>query len=140
MQPQGEAYHDTVSESPIRIYLDQWLWVDLARANTGHVRGASYIPVLDYLRKARAMGTIACPLSSTHYMETQGNPNFRQRSDVAKVMAELSGLCALSGIGPLRRAELDQALFKRFGRPDPPRKLNLTAGVTILPSAGLPKS
>jgi hypothetical protein len=118
-----EAYHDAVSESPMRIYLDQWLWVDLARANTGHVRGTSYIPVLDYLRKARAMGAIACPLSSTHYMELQGNQNFRQRSDVATVMAELSGFCALSGIGPLRRAELDQALFKRFGRPNPPRKL-----------------
>lgn len=62
------------------------------------------------------------PLSGTHYMEMQGNPNFRQRSGVATIMAELSGFCALSGIGPLRWAELDQALFVRFGRPDPPRK------------------
>jgi hypothetical protein len=118
-----EAYHGVVSESPIRIYLDQLHWISLARANTGHTKGVPYIPVLDYLRKARTEGVIICPLSGTHYMELQGNRNFRRRSDVAEVMAELSSFSALSGIGPLRRAELDQALFIRFGRPNPPRRL-----------------
>jgi hypothetical protein len=61
------------------------------------------------------------PLSSTHYVEPQGNANYRQRTDVAAVMSLLSGHQTISGVGPIRRAELERGLHERFGRPAPAR-------------------
>jgi phage protein U len=73
--------------------------------------------VLAYLRHAVLDRKAAFPLSSTHYAELQGNANYRQRTDVATVMSLLSGHKTISGIFPIRRAELERALHDRFGRP-----------------------
>jgi hypothetical protein len=73
--------------------------------------------VLAYLRQAVLDRKAVFPLSSTHYAELQGNANYRQRTDVAAVMSLLSGHKTISGIGPIRRAELEQALHDRLGRP-----------------------
>lgn len=106
-------------------YLDHLHWVGLARANTGHKDGLQFIDTLEYLRGAVADGRVALPLSSTHYAELLQTGSYRQRTDVATVMAELSGFCTISGIGPVRAAEIDQAVFKRFGRPESPRTVRL---------------
>jgi hypothetical protein len=106
--------------TPAVVYLDQLHWISLARASTGHPQGAPYVGVLVYLRQAVLDRKAVFPLSSTHYAELQGNANYRQRTDLAAVMSLLSGHKTISGIGPIRRAELEQALHHRFGRPAEP--------------------
>jgi hypothetical protein len=110
--------------SPVRtpavVYLDQLHWISLARAMTGHPQGAPYVDVLADLLQTVLDRKAVFPLSSTHHAELQSNANYRQRTDVAAVMSQLSGHKAVSGVGPIRRAELEQALHGRFGRPAEP--------------------
>lgn len=115
----SQAEASTV-RTPTVVYLDQLHWISLARASTGHPLGAPYVGVLASLRQAVLDRKAVFPLSSTHYAELQGNTNFRQRTDVATVMSLLSGHRTVSGVGPIRRAELEQALHERFGRPAEP--------------------
>jgi hypothetical protein len=102
------------------VYLDQLHWISLARASTRHPLGAPYIGVLAYLRQAVLDRRAVFPLSSTHHAELHGNVNYRQRTDVAAVMSLLSGHQTISGVGPIRRAELERALHDRFGSPAEP--------------------
>jgi hypothetical protein len=106
--------------TPAVIYLDQLHWISLARASTGHPLGAPYVSVLAFLRQAILDRKAVFPLSSTHYAELQSNVNYRQPTHVAAVMSLLSGHKTISGVGPTRRAELEQALHARFGRPPEP--------------------
>jgi hypothetical protein len=108
------------NRTPAVVYLDQLHWISLARAMTGHPQGAPYVGVLAELQQAVLDRKAVFPLSSTHHAELQGNANYRQRTDVAAVMSQLSGHKAISGVGPIRQAELEQALNGRFGRPAEP--------------------
>jgi len=105
---------------PAVIYLDQLHWISLARATTGHSLGIKYVETWNHLRRSVLDRKAVFPLSSTHHQELQGNRNYRQRTDVASVMSLLSGHKTISGIGPLRRAELEHALNSRFGLPENP--------------------
>ena len=80
----------TPTYEKVIIYLDQNHWISLAKANTHHPQGLMFSKVLSYLKKAVADGYVVCPLSLTHYMELSYIRNFKQRSDVAEVMAQLS--------------------------------------------------
>ena len=95
-----------VTRTPAAVYLDQLHWVSLARARTRHPQGAAFTGVLAYLRHSVLERKAVFPLSSTHYAELQGR-QYRQRTDVAEVMSLLSGHKAISGVGPIRRAELE---------------------------------
>ena len=106
-----------MERSPAVVYLDQLHWISLARANSGHIQGDKFVPVWSNLRQAVLDKKAVFPLSATHYEELQANRNFRQRSDVASVMSLLSGHKTISGIGPIRRAELEGALHDRLGKP-----------------------
>jgi hypothetical protein len=92
------------------VYLDQKDWVHLAQADTGHRDGTRYAAALRAARDARAAGTAVFPLSLTHYSETLKMTSVRHRSDLARLMEELSGFAAL----PVRRLtalyELDAAV------------------------------
>lgn len=112
-----------MERSPAVVYLDQLHWISLARANSGHAQGSVYIPVWDYLRQAVLDRKAVFPLSAMHYEELQANQNFRQRAAVASVMSLLSGHKTVSGIGPIRTAELEQALHRRFGKPTEPTRV-----------------
>jgi hypothetical protein len=72
---------------PISIYLDQLHWIHLAQAHTSHKDGGRYKEVYQYLLERRAEGKIVCPLSLTHYMELSATGSYRQRTDVATVLA-----------------------------------------------------
>lgn len=51
------------------VYLDQWVWLRLAKADQGEPREESDLAVLAAVRQASDAGVVF-PLSSTHYMET----------------------------------------------------------------------
>jgi hypothetical protein len=105
---------------PVPIYLDQLHWIHLAQAHTSHKNGERYKEVHQILLERRAAVKIVCPLSLTHYMELYATGSYRQRTDVATVMATLSGFRTIAPTSVLRRAEIEQALSKRFGRPEEP--------------------
>jgi hypothetical protein len=99
------------------VYLDQKHWVHLAQADTGHPDGTCYAAALQAARAARAAGTALFPLSMVHYSETLKVTSVRHRSDLARLMEELSGFTAL----PARRLtalyELDAAVTAATGTP-----------------------
>lgn len=106
----------------VSIYLDQLHWIHLAQAHAGHKNGEQYNEVYQYLLEQRKADKIVCPLSLTHYMELSATGNYRQRTDVATVMAELSQFRTIASMLVLRRAEIEQALHKRFGKPEEPMR------------------
>jgi hypothetical protein len=71
------------------VYLDQWVWIRLAKAAKGEPREASDLQVLAAVQDAAADG-VAFPLSATHHIETTKIPDPRQRHDIARVMAQVS--------------------------------------------------
>src|SRR5205823_2468539 len=105
---------------PISIYLDQLHWIHLAQAHTGHKDGERYKEVSEYLLGRKDAGKIVCALSLTHYMELSATGSYRQRTDVATVMAKLSGFRTIAPMSVLRRVEIEQALHKHFGKPEEP--------------------
>jgi hypothetical protein len=108
------------NSEPTIIYLDQLHWIHLAQVRTGHASGLQYKEAYDFLYAQKKAGKIVCPLSLTHYMELQATSSYRQRTDVASVMAELSAYMTISSTSVLRIAEIDHALKKHFGKPTEP--------------------
>ena len=98
------------------MYLDQWVWIRLARARLSRFEA---IPsrIRDQLVSARLQGTAAFPLSEAHYLETWKQGKLRRRSELAVEMGLLSGFLTLAPMRNIWPQELDQALHERFGRP-----------------------
>lgn len=108
------------------VYLDLNQWIGLAKAATGHKDGGRYLEALDAARAAKDTGTAMFPLSGTHYMELAGIGSFRQRSDIASIMEELSDFSTILSRAVLIKCEVEAALTVRFGsRPDPHSPLTL---------------
>lgn len=104
------------------MYLDQNKWLDLARAATGHRLGARFVDALAAARAATATGTASFPIDIYRYLETGKRGDDRSRIDVADLMFELSQQHTMARSNPLLPAEIDQALNRRFGRPEQPRQ------------------
>jgi len=99
------------------VYLDQKHWVHLAQADTGHPDGTCYAAALQAARAARAAGTAVFPLSMVHYSETLKMTSVRHRSDLARLMEELSGFTALPARHLTALYELDAAVMVATGIP-----------------------
>ena len=97
-------------------YLDQWVWIRLARAAAGKPDTPGDVDALQQLMAAANAG-VAFPLSGTHYIETASIKSGRQRHDVAKVMAFVSHLRTIANRRVLFRNQLLIAMHERFGRP-----------------------
>lgn len=97
------------------VYLDQKHWVHLAQADTGHPGGTGYADALRAARAARAAGTAVFPLSMVHYSETLKMTSVRHRSDLARLMEELSGFAALPARRVTAQYELDAAVTAAIG-------------------------
>ena len=91
------------------VYLDQAQWIYLAQAATGHPNGAKTRASLEALRAFKASGSILCPLSLTHLMETSACVP-RQRNDLATVMEELSDFFCLLPRSGVMLMELEAVL------------------------------
>jgi hypothetical protein len=98
------------------VYLDQWVWIRLAKADRGKPREASDPAVLAAVRDASAAGVVF-PLSATHYMETSKVTSPRQRSDLARTMASISRCRTLRSRRVLLRHQMLHAMHVSFGRP-----------------------
>jgi len=98
------------------VYLDQWVWIRLARAANGQPRDASDLRVLAAVQDAAAEG-VAFPLSTTHHIETSKITSPRQRLDVAKTMASISHCRTLRARKILLRHQMLHAMHLTFSRP-----------------------
>lgn len=103
--------------TPLRVYLDQNKWIDLARAATGRRDGRRFAAVLEIARYGSKAGLAAFPLSSTHYTETLRTRSSRRRHDLGGVMNELSQLMTMVASPDVLPGEIDRALRMRWGRP-----------------------
>ena len=98
------------------VYLDQWVWIRLARAANEEPREASDLLVLAAVQDAAAQG-VAFPLSTTHRIETSKITSPRQRLDVARTMASISHCRTLRARKVLLRHQMLHAMHLTFGRP-----------------------
>ena len=62
------------------------------------------------LRRLRAPGAVVCPLSSTHVMETAGNPSERHAAISRGVREELSDFTRLLTRDGVMEMELEELL------------------------------
>jgi hypothetical protein len=98
------------------VYLDQWVWIRLARAANGEPREDPDPKVLAAVQEAAENG-VAFPLSATHYIETSKITNPRNRHDVARTMASISHCRTLRAPNVLLRHQILHAMHLAFGRP-----------------------
>lgn len=98
------------------VYLDQWVWIRLARAHRGRPARPADVDVLAAIRKASANG-VAFPLSATHYHETLKITDPRQRRDLVEVMAPISAVRTIRSQSDLLRHQFLTALHETAGRP-----------------------
>jgi hypothetical protein len=98
------------------VYLDQWVWIRLARAKAGRPENRSDNDVLIAVQAAAEAG-VAFPLSATHYFETLAITGPRQRTDLAAVMGSISRFLNLCPTALLVRHQLLTAFHELYGRP-----------------------
>ena len=112
------------------VYLDQWVWIRLARANVGRPQHNEDQRVLEAVRAAAATG-IRFPLSATHYAETGRILDWRQRKDLTDVVAPISLMQTIRAQPVLMRHQFLVALHETLGRPTfrPPPPEVLGVGV-----------
>ncbi|MCA0144925.1 hypothetical protein [Blastococcus sp. LR1] len=122
------------------VYLDQWVWIDMAKAVAGKPRRPEDPKVLDALREAAVAG-VAFPLSPAHYYETFKIKDPAQRHNLARVMASVSYFRTLGGGRQLIRHQMLNAMHETFGRPTfrpkPPEPLGLGAAFAFTGKQGL---
>lgn len=97
-------------------YLDQWVWIRLARAALGKPDAPGDPKLLQALVDAANEG-VAFPLSGTHFIETESIKSPRQRRDIANVMASISHFRTIRSRRDLLRNQLLLAMHEQFGRP-----------------------
>jgi hypothetical protein len=97
-------------------YLDQWVWIRLARAAAGKPDAPGDPELLHALVDAANAG-VAFPLAWTHYIETESIKSPRQRRDIANVMASISHFRTIRTRRDLLRNQLLFAMHEHFGRP-----------------------
>jgi hypothetical protein len=108
-----------------RVYLDEWVWVRLARAAYGHADAADAVGALAKLRELVAAKRIVCPLSNVHYLETQAHYVEDRRIRLGAIMVELGRLRTLAAPKVIVGSEIDSALSRRFGRPLEPAPIRV---------------
>ncbi|WP_141653715.1 hypothetical protein [Arthrobacter koreensis] len=98
------------------VYLDQWVWIRLAKAQAGSPKIPDDSRVLAAVRRAADRG-INFPLSATHYEETGRILDHRQRQSLVNVMAPISLMQTFRAHGVLLRHQFLAALHETVGRP-----------------------
>jgi hypothetical protein len=98
------------------VYLDQWVWIRLARVLLGRPREKKDALLLEALLAATEAG-VAFPLSSTHYIEASAIKDPAQRLALADVMGRVSHFRTLRWRRELLREQLLAAMHEHFRRP-----------------------
>ena len=108
------------------MYLDQWVWINLARAAAGRGASAEWADALATVRWASEHHLAAFPLSRTHYEETKHMPREDQRQTVGRLMLEISrGHRMIGPSDKLVMAEFTTALSRWAARPLPIQELDV---------------
>lgn len=102
------------------VYLDQNQWSYLSLALRGEPRTSEDVTAAEAVKRSVADGTASFPLSTAHVFETWKQHSAKKRQPLAQTMMEISRNDAIAPPQKLVPAEIDQALHRRFGRPDPP--------------------
>lgn len=113
----------------LKIYLDLKDWVALAKARLGRPEFPHDQAVYEALRAATTAGQAIVPLSATTYQELSRITPLRQRSDLANVIAEISGFVTISGRSVAMRHQVLAALASRYGEPEPAPIRSLGIGI-----------
>ncbi|MUL47109.1 hypothetical protein FZI85_04055 [Mycobacterium sp. CBMA293] len=101
--------------SVLTVYLDQNKWIDLARAATGHPRGAEFVETLAVLKQAADDGIARFPLSCAHYLETGKQHDRTKRIELSRTMLRLAGQLRIAPSHTMVPWEIRRALISVFG-------------------------
>jgi hypothetical protein len=114
------------SRDPVHVYLDQWVWIQLARVETGRSTDPIATAALEAIRKSAASGVASFPLSATTYIEFDTGVSADQRQSLGQTMLDISGQDSIRQPGPEVSAwELDLYLRRRHGKPERPRAISV---------------
>ncbi|WP_166904766.1 hypothetical protein [Mycobacterium sp. DL440] len=122
-----------------RIYLDQNIWVELAKAKLGSKDAHPRFEDAYYLAKrAVELGLASFVLSQTHLYETQKKQGWDSRLDIVELMAELSKLHTIKHVTAVVPLEVDYAIQTLTGQ-DPTVTTVFGVGVaSLLPGLDRP--
>jgi hypothetical protein len=99
------------------VYLDQFVWINLARANTDRTHPA--FELLESLRALKLANRIRVPLLANHYLELWNRRDHWSREAVGDLMIELSEFETLSAIHRVREKEVADSVARwvKYGDP-----------------------
>jgi hypothetical protein len=109
-----------VDRSPIAVYLDQWVWIELARTQHGRTAKPEAVEALEVLQQGVASGELIVPLSAVHYLETWHRSGWQSRHRLAAVMRDLSQWRALAPPEAVAKGEIAAAVASLCGQPSKP--------------------
>ena len=98
----------------MHIYLDQNIWIDLAKIHHGKDKRPESARLLSLIQKKLESGDIVLPLSRIHYIETSTIANAGRRERLGRVMFDYSKGVTLASYKSIVLYELDCALSKIF--------------------------
>lgn len=99
---------------PAVVYLDLNHYINMAKVIAGKTVDG-YVELLASARQAAADGRAVFVLSATHLMEVTAIKDPRQRSNIADVMAELSGFTYMLGRHLIEELEVEGSLAELLG-------------------------
>lgn len=103
----------------MHIYLDQNIWIDLAKIHHGKDKRPESVRLLNLIKQKLESNDIVLPLSRVHYIETSTIANAGRRERLGKVMFEYSKGVTLASYKSIVVYELDSALSKIFNHVKP---------------------
>uniref|UniRef100_UPI004048E97B hypothetical protein n=1 Tax=Shewanella baltica TaxID=62322 RepID=UPI004048E97B len=103
----------------MHIYLDQNIWIDLAKIHHGKDKRPESIRLLNLIQKKIESDDIVLPLSRVHYIETSTIANAGRRERLGRVMFDYSKGITLAPYKSILVYELDCALSKIFNHVKP---------------------
>jgi hypothetical protein len=103
----------------MHIYLDQNIWIDLAKIHHGKDKRPESIRLLNLIQQKLESDDIVLPLSRVHYIETSTIANAGRRERLGRVMFDYSKGVTLAPYKSIVVYELDCALSKIFNHVKP---------------------
>ncbi|MCI2285988.1 hypothetical protein L3081_24485 [Colwellia sp. MSW7] len=98
----------------MHIYLDQNIWIDLAKIHHGKDTSDSSVILLERLNDKVRTGDIVFPLSNAHYIETSTISNEGRRNRLGEVMFKYSKGVTLASYKSIVINEIERALKSNF--------------------------
>ena len=97
------------------VYLDQHVWINLARAYFGKEKNEDIIKVCEIVRKASESDDIIFPLSINHLIETRKMRTPKKRERLIEFMSNVSKGYTILPFSCTTDAEIRNAILRRLG-------------------------